>query len=190
MTSRRFSSSTKQIRTRFRFTSPSTFCFPSIPTYLTVGLARTERTSSSVTMPRFGSAMRERACCVNTMSMPRLSDTPMRRVKKRVSAEGYGGLFLLCRRHRTSRVRRRQWPQRSGGYWRRLHCPCPHRQPPLQKQGRMTSMYNKAKPSRVQPQQSSGDARPALHAGARSRLCPTLVALPPMRTLLTTGDRA
>jgi hypothetical protein len=72
----------------------------------------------------------------------------------------------------------------------RLHHPCPHGQPPLQKQGRTIIAYNSAKQSRIQTRLSSGDARPALHAGSRSRMSPALVALTPMSTLLTTGDRA
>jgi hypothetical protein len=51
-----------------------------------------------------------------------------------------------------------------------------------------TIAYNRTEQSRVQTQQSSGDSRPALHAGSRSRMCPPLVALTPMSTLLTTGD--
>src|SRR6266568_2409276 len=62
--------------------------------------------------------------------------------------------------------------------------------PPLQKQGRTTIEYNKAQQSRVQTQPRIGDSRPARHAGSRSRMRPTLVALTPMSTLLTTGDCA
>src|SRR4029453_13025079 len=40
--------------------------------------------------------------------------------------------------------------------------------------------YQRAEPARVQAPPRRGDARPALCASARSRLRPTLVALPPM----------
>jgi hypothetical protein len=71
-----------------------------------------------------------------------------------------------------------------------LHYPCSYEQPPPQKQGRTTSVYNKIKQSRVQTRLSSGDACPALHAGSRSCMRPALVASTPMSTLLTTDDRA
>jgi hypothetical protein len=71
---------------------PEHTLFPVNPyiSYLTVGLASTERTSSSVTLPRFGSVIREYACCVNTISMPGLSATPTLLVKSAHFSSGYG----------------------------------------------------------------------------------------------------
>jgi hypothetical protein len=91
-----------------------------------------------------------------------------------------------------SRVQKRE--RGTSGRWRASPAPTmPSRAAPTPETGpyHPTAIeYNRAEQSRVQTQPRSGDSRPALHAGPRSRLCPTLGAETPMSTLWTRGDRA